>query len=148
MPNGRAKQKARKTASPPFVFNCEINVQELSNRLGKNLVMRSKGFLAIRRRVPPTVILNSSELIVRWVSQILQGESYQNISPHHPGINRLARWVEKPHESWHGQCPSVQRNCHSGYSNGCPIFFEEPRLYQKIYVSTMLLNSLKLKQNL
>ncbi len=90
----RAKQKTRKTDSPPFVFNCEINVQELSNCLGKNLVMRSKGFLAIRRRVPPTVILNSSELIVRWVSQILHGESYENISPHHPGINRLARWVE------------------------------------------------------
>ena len=90
----RAKQKARKTASPPFVFACEINVQELSNRLGKHLVMRSKGFLAIRRRVPPTVILNSSELIARWISQILQGESYESISPHHPGINRLSRWVE------------------------------------------------------
>ena len=90
----RAKQKARKTASPPFVFVCEIDVQELSNRLGKNLVMHSKGFLAIRGRVLPTVILNSSELIARWVSQILQGESYQNISPHHPGIDRLSRWVE------------------------------------------------------
>ena len=90
----RAKQKARKTASPPFVFTCEIEVQELYNRLGKNLVMRSKGFLAIRRRVPPTVILNSSELIARWVSQILQGESYEGISPRHTGIDRLSRWVE------------------------------------------------------
>ena len=90
----RAKQKARKIASPPFVFTCEINVQELYNRLGKHLVMRSKGFLAIRRRVPPTVILNSSELIAGWVSHILQGESYESISPHHPGINRLSRWVE------------------------------------------------------
>ena len=90
----RAKQKARKTASSPFVFICEIDVQELYNRLGKNLVMHSKGFLAIRRRVPPTVILNSSELIARWVSQVLQGESYESISPHHPGINRLSRWVE------------------------------------------------------
>ncbi|MYE88862.1 hypothetical protein F4X33_07715 [Candidatus Poribacteria bacterium] len=90
----RARQKARKTASPPFIFVCEIDVQELSNRLGKNLVMHSKGFLAIRRRIPPTVILNSTELIASWVSQILQGESYQNISPHHPGIDRLSRWVE------------------------------------------------------
>ena len=90
----RAKQKARKIASPPFVFTCEINVHKLYSRLGKHLVMHSKGFLAIRRRVPPTVILNSSELIARWVSQILQGESYESISPHHPGINRLSRWVE------------------------------------------------------
>ena len=90
----RAKQKARKIDSPPFVFVCEINPQELSNRLGKHLVMRSKGFLAIRRRVPPTVILNSSELIAKWISQILQGESYESISPDHPGINRLSRWVE------------------------------------------------------
>ena len=90
----RARQKARKTASPPFVFVCEIDVQELSNRLGKNLVMRSKGFLAVRRRIPPTVILNSAELIANWVSQILHGESYQSISPHHPGIDRLSRWVE------------------------------------------------------
>jgi len=56
----RARQKARKIASPPFVFTCEINVHELYSRLGKHLVMRSKGFLAIRRRVPPTVILNSA----------------------------------------------------------------------------------------
>ena len=90
----RAKQKARKSTSPPFVFACEINIQELYNRLGKHLVMHSKGFLAIRRRVPPTVIVNSSELIARWVNQILQGESYESISPNHPGINRLSRWVE------------------------------------------------------
>ena len=90
----RARQKARKTANPPFVFVCEIDVQELYNRLGKNLVMRSKGFLAVRRRIPPTVILNSAELIAKWVSQILHGESYQSISPHHPGIDRLSRWVE------------------------------------------------------
>ena len=90
----RARQKARKTASPPFVFVCKIDVQELSNRLGRNLVMHSKRFLAIRGRIPPTVILNSSELIARWVNQILQGESYESISPDHPGIDRLSRWVE------------------------------------------------------
>ena len=90
----RAKQKARKAASPPFVFACEINVQELYNRLGKNLVMRSRGFLAIRGRVPPTVILNSPELIAKWVNQTLQRKSYEGISPHHPGIDRLSRWVE------------------------------------------------------
>ena len=89
----RAKQKARKTDSPPFVFFCEIDPQELSDRLGKNLVMRSKGFLAIRRRVPPTVILNASELIAKWINQILHGEPYGSISPHHPGIDRLSRWV-------------------------------------------------------
>jgi hypothetical protein len=90
----RAKQKARKTASSPFVFVCEIDVQELYNRLGKNLVMRSKGFLAIRGRVPPTVILNSPELITKWINQKRQGEPYETISPHHPGIDRLSRWVE------------------------------------------------------
>ena len=90
----RAKQKARKTASPPFVFTCEIEVQELYNRLGKNLVMRSRGFLAIRRCVPPTVILNSPELIAQWVNQTLQRKSYEVISPRHPGIDRLSRWVE------------------------------------------------------
>ena len=90
----RAKQKARKIASPPFVFVCEIDVKELVNRLGKNLVMRSKGFLAIRGRVPPTVILNSPELIAKWVNQTLQRKSYEGISPRHPGIDRLSRWVE------------------------------------------------------
>ena len=90
----RAKQKARKIDSSLFVFVCEIDPQELSNRLGRNLVMQSKGFLAIRRRVPPTVILNASELIAKWVSQILQGQTYESISPHHPGIDRLSRWVE------------------------------------------------------
>ena len=90
----RAKQKARKTASPPFVFTCEIEVQELYNRLGKNLVMRSRGFLAIRERVPPTVILNLPELIAQWVNQTLQRKSHEGVSPCHPGIDRLSRWAE------------------------------------------------------
>ena len=90
----RAKQKARKTASPPFVFTCEIEVQELYNRLGKNLVMRSREFLAIRGRVPPRVILNLPELIAQWINQTLQRKSHEGISPRHPGIDRLSRWVE------------------------------------------------------
>ena len=98
----RAKQKARKTASSPFVFVCEIDIQELYNRLGKNCVMHSKGFLAIRGRVSPTVILNSSELITKWINQKLQGEPYENISPHHPGIDRLSRWVENHMDSGTG----------------------------------------------
>ena len=99
---GRAKQKARRTGSSPFVLACEINVQELYNRLGKNLVMRGGGVLAIRGRVPRTVIrshftlelLNSPEQIAKWVNQKLQRKSYEGISPRHPGINRLSRWME------------------------------------------------------
>jgi hypothetical protein len=99
---GRAKQKARRTGSSPFVLACEINVQELYNRLGKNLVIRGGGVLAIRGRVPRTVIrshftlelLNSPEQIAKWVNQKLRRKSYEGISPHHPGIDRLSRWVE------------------------------------------------------
>ena len=97
-----AKQKARKTASPLFVFTCEIEVQELYNRLGKNLVMRSRGFLAIRGRVPPRVILNLPELIAQWINQTLQRKSYEGISPHHPGIDRLSRWMENRKNSGTG----------------------------------------------
>ena len=99
---GRAKQKARRTGSSPFVLNCEIDVSELYNRLGKKLVMRGGGVLAIRGRVPPTVIrshftlelLNSPEQIAKWVNQRLGRKSYEGISPRHPGIERLSRWME------------------------------------------------------
>jgi hypothetical protein len=99
---GRANQKARRTGSSPFVLTCEINVSELYNRLGKNLVMRGGGVLAIRGRVPRTVIrshftlelLNSPEHITRWVNQKLGRKSYEGISPRHPGIDRLTRWME------------------------------------------------------
>ena len=99
---GRAKQKARRTGSSPFVLNCEINVSELYNRLGKSLIMRGGGVLAIRGRVPPTVIrshftlelLNSPEQIARWVNQRLGRKSYEGISPRHPGIDRLSRWMD------------------------------------------------------
>ena len=99
---GRAKQKARRTGSSPFVLNCEINVSELYNRLGKSLVMRGGGVIAIRGRVPPTVIrshftlelLNSPEQIAKWVNQRLGRKSYEGISPRHPGIERLSRWME------------------------------------------------------
>ena len=99
---GRAKQKARRTGSSPFVLTCEINVSELYNRLGKNLVMRGGGVIAIRGQVPRTVIrshftlelLNSPEHIARWVNQKLGRKSYEGISPRHPGIDRLSRWME------------------------------------------------------
>lgn len=99
---GRAKQKARRTGSSPFVLNCEINISELYNRLGKKLVMRGGGVLAIRGRVPSTVIrshftlelLNSPEHIAKWVNQRLGRKPYEGISPHHPGIDRLSRWME------------------------------------------------------
>ena len=99
---GRAKQKARRTGSSPFVLTCEINFSELYNRLGKNLVMRGGGVIAIRGRVPRTVIrshftielLNSPEHIARWVNQKLGRKSYEGISPRHPGIDRLSRWME------------------------------------------------------
>ena len=99
---GRAKQKARRTGSSPFVLNCDINVSELYNRLGKQRVMRGGGVLAICERVPPTVIrshftlelLNSPEQIAKWVNQRLGRKSYEGISPRHPGIDRLSRWME------------------------------------------------------
>ena len=75
---------------------------ELYNRLGKSLAMRGGGVLAIRGRVPPTVIrshftlelLNSPEQIAKWVNQRLGRKSYEGISPRHPGIERLSRWME------------------------------------------------------
>ena len=99
---GRAKQKARRTGSSPFVLACEINVSELYNRLEKRLIMRGGGVIAIRARVPQTVIrshftlelLNSPEQIARWVNQKLRRKSYEGISPRHPGIDRLTRWME------------------------------------------------------
>ncbi len=99
---GRAKQKARRAGSSPFVLACEIDVHELYSLLGKNLVMRGSGVIAIRGRVPPTVIrshftlelLNSPEHIAKWVNHKLQRKSYEGISPRHPGIDRLARWME------------------------------------------------------
>ena len=99
---GRAKQKARRAGSSPFVLACDIDFQELYNRLGKKQVMRSGGVIAIRGRVPPTVIrshftlelLNSPEQIARWVNHKLRRKSYEGISPRHPGIDRLTRWME------------------------------------------------------
>ena len=99
---GRAKQKARRTSSSPFVLACDIDIQELYNRLGKKQVMRGGGVIAIRGRVPPTVIrshltvelLNSPEQIAKWVNQRLGRKSYEGISPRHSGIDRLSRWME------------------------------------------------------
>ena len=98
----RANQKARRTSSTPFVLACEINVQELYDRLGKRRLMRGGGVIAIRGRVPPTVIrshftlelLTSPKHIAKWVNQKLGRKSYEGISPRHPGIDRLSRWME------------------------------------------------------
>ena len=64
--------------------------------------MRGGGVIAIRGRVPRSVIrshftlelLNSPEHIARWVNQKLRRKPYEGISPRHPGIDRLSRWME------------------------------------------------------
>ena len=138
---GRAKQKARRTGSSPFVLACEINIQELYDSLGKRRLMRGGGVIAIRGRVPPTVIrshftlelLTSPKHIARWVNQKLGRTAYEGISPRHPGIERLSRWMENRTTSGTGSTIRPEELAQKlqqwlpDFFQGCEITFEDLR---------------------
>lgn len=98
---GRAKTQARRAHDRPIVLTCNIDLLQLRERLGPHCVFHRNHVIAISGRVPATMLRSdphsevpaSPEELVAWVNRLLGLKPYKGPGRHHPGIERLSRWV-------------------------------------------------------
>lgn len=97
----RAKSKAGR-GTRPIVLKCQINIPALRTQLGSGRVVQRGGILMVRGIVPPTVLIShplqyipfSHAELATWVNAVLGVKAYKGVSPKHPGIDRLFRWIK------------------------------------------------------
>ena len=97
----RARTKASRARERPVVLTCDIDIDRLRQRYGTRNVRLSGGVVAINGRIPPTALRShagvgspeSPDEPARWVNAVLDVKPHRGVSPSHPGIQRLSRWV-------------------------------------------------------
>jgi len=99
---GRAKTQAHRAKDRPAVLTCDINVKRLRAEFGARCVFHRHGAVAIRGRLPVTVVRSyvggrgvptSPRDIARWVNDILRLPAPSRVDEGHPGVRRLFSWV-------------------------------------------------------
>ena len=99
----RARTQARRAHDRPVVLTCDINLDQWRDRLGAKRVVHRGGVVAIDGPVPVSVLrshvgldqpTSPGELAV-WANRVLGLKPHRGVSPRHPGIERLSRWVER-----------------------------------------------------
>ncbi len=98
---GRAKTKARRSHCRPVVLTCDIDLGQLRARLGPRRVFAPGAVIAIDGPVPVTVLRShpatdqpsSPKELAAWVNARLGLKPHKGVGQHHPGIQRLSRWV-------------------------------------------------------
>ena len=98
---GRAKTQARRAHDRPVVLTCEVDVHALRKRLGPRRVVHRGQVIAIDAPLPVSVLRSHPGLdspstpgeLAAWVNRLLRLKPHKGVSPKHPGIQRLSRWV-------------------------------------------------------
>ncbi len=98
---GRAKVKARRARARPVVLTCDVQLDQFRAKLGPRRVFANGAVIAIDGPVPVTVLRShpslehpsSPEELAAWVNERLGVKPYKGVSPRHPGVQRLSRWV-------------------------------------------------------
>ena len=98
----RARTKARRGRDRAVVLSCEIDVNRLRQTLGSRRVMQRGRVLAVSGPVPAMVLRShgilgvpgSPEELVQWIDEILRLKRHKGPGKNHPGILRIARWVD------------------------------------------------------
>jgi len=98
---GRARTQARRAHDRAAVLTCNIDLHQMRDRLGPKRVFVRGGVIAIDAPIPATVLRSypagdvpaSPEELSRWVNRLLGLKPYKGVPRHHPGIDRLSRWV-------------------------------------------------------
>lgn len=99
---GRAKTQARRTHDKPVVLTCELDLAQARQRFGRNKVFHNKHVIAIKAKVPVSVLRSfpgavdtpvSPTELANWVNRLLGLKPHKGVSLRHPGIERLSDWV-------------------------------------------------------
>jgi hypothetical protein len=99
---GRARCQARRAKDHPAVIKCDLNIDRLRRSVGKGKVMVRNGIIAIDGPVDVSVISTGPGLmsprgakeIARFFNTILGIKPWKGIAANHPGVKRIARWVD------------------------------------------------------
>ena len=98
----RARTWARRTDDRAIVLTADVDVAALRQTLGPGRVMHRNQILAIDGPVPtsalrwhPEVDLSATpEEVAEWVTEILGPHRRPSVDKRHPGVQRLARWID------------------------------------------------------
>ncbi len=99
----RAKTQARRAHDRAVVLTCDLNIEQMREKLGKKRVIYRNGIIAVDGSVPVTSLRSRTgaadqpstpEELAAWVNQLLRLKPHKGVSRRHPGINRLSHWVE------------------------------------------------------
>jgi len=98
----RARTWARRTNDRAIVLTAEVDLAKLRQELGRGRVMHKNQVIAIAGPVPasmlrwhPEVDLSASPAeVAEWVNEILGPHRTRLVDKRHPGVQRLARWID------------------------------------------------------
>jgi len=98
---GRARTQARRSRDRPVVLTCDINLNELRDRLGAKRVLIRNKVIAISASLPATVLRShpavdtptTPDELAAWVNHVLGLKPHKGVGRRHPGVVRLAGWV-------------------------------------------------------
>ncbi len=99
----RAHNKARRTHDRPIVLTCDIDIERLRQQYGSRRVHLNGNVISIKGSVAATVLRShhglasapdSPEEIALWVNAILGVKNHNGVSRRHPGVLRMARWID------------------------------------------------------
>lgn len=105
----RAGAWARRTRDLPIVLTADVDVAALRNELGRGRVMHRNAIIAIAGAVPVSMLRWDPEInlsatpaeVAEWLNEILGARRPRRIGRHHPGVARLARWIDHQVGSGH-----------------------------------------------
>jgi len=97
----RAKTQARRSRDRPVVLTCDLDLGKIRDRVGSKRLMHRNRVIAVDAPVPIEVLRSrpgvdvptTPEGLARWVNRILHLKPHLGAGRHHPGIDRLSRWV-------------------------------------------------------
>jgi len=98
----RAKTWAHRTSDRAIVLTADVDVAELRKKLGHGRVMHRNQIIAIDGAVPasmlrwhPEVDLSATpDEVAEWINEILGPHRARVVDKRHPGVQRLARWID------------------------------------------------------
>jgi len=99
---GRARTQARRARERAVVLTCDLDLEQMRERIGAKRVFRKSGVIAIEAHVPVSALRSypgafdqpsSPEELARWLNKILGLKPHKGVAKSHPGIDRLSRWV-------------------------------------------------------
>ena len=106
----RARTWARRTNDRAIVLTADVDLPALTKQLGPGRVKYKNHIVAIDGPVPASVLRWHPEVdlsatpaeVAEWLNGILRLDPYRGVDKRHPGVRRLAQWIDSQVGAGHG----------------------------------------------